>query len=422
VVGQTGGFTETQGEAIVWKLADPIPTCRLGFAPGMNPESLEPWSVAYAVNNLDPPVITWDMATNLAPNCTNYTSRACRTPYVFDQPCPILTDEHGDFNFLAPVGGDNSTYGRDISNLTTQDDAQVVGFSGLPPLPLCGVACDLTADAISWPPDSSVDALDRISADGHEARGVTNDGQIVGRGLDSENPSECPWRALYWADADSAPTPLDNWMPPDQEEDFSRAEAITPNAAPPEVVGWNESKSLALLWRPAAAPDWEVVLLDDEIGSCTGALSVRFAHDINDAGWIVCLADYDPDGGPDYHAVLLTPVETCRWDIAGENQGPPDGTVGVNDFLEILAQWGPCPPAQFCTADYDCSGDVGVTDFLEFLAHFGPCEGQGQQAAGAPGGPDGVQALYEFLAAAGVDDPMIVELLVCAAYPEACKE
>ena len=63
-----------------------------------------------------------------------------------------------------------------------------------------------------------------------------------------------------------------------------------------------------------------------------------------------------------------------------------------------------------------------MTDFLEYLAHEGPCEGQGQESAGAPGGPDGMQALYELLAAAGVDDPLMVELLVCAAYPEACKE
>jgi hypothetical protein len=48
--------------------------------------------------------------------------------------------------------------------------------------------------------------------------------------------------------------------------------------------------------------------------------------------------------------------------------GDGDGTVGVVDFLALLAQWGqigaPC--------DID-GGGVGVTDFLAMLAAWGPC-------------------------------------------------
>ena len=29
----------------------------------------------------------------------------------------------------------------------------------------------------------------------------------------------------------------------------------------------------------------------------------------------------------------------CPWDCGGDN----DGNVGINDFLELLANWGPCP-------------------------------------------------------------------------------
>jgi hypothetical protein len=54
----------------------------------------------------------------------------------------------------------------------------------------------------------------------------------------------------------------------------------------------------------------------------------------------------------------------CPWDC----QSVPDGQVNIPDFLAILAQWGqvgaPC--------DFD-GGGVSVTDFLEFLANFGPC-------------------------------------------------
>ena len=49
-----------------------------------------------------------------------------------------------------------------------------------------------------------------------------------------------------------------------------------------------------------------------------------------------------------------------------------DGTVGILDFLLLLAAWGPCPgscpPA--CAADLDGDCEVGVTDFLLLLANW----------------------------------------------------
>jgi hypothetical protein len=47
-----------------------------------------------------------------------------------------------------------------------------------------------------------------------------------------------------------------------------------------------------------------------------------------------------------------------------------DGDVGIVDFLQMLADWGPCGG---CPADTDGDGDVGVQDFLGLLAHWGPC-------------------------------------------------
>jgi hypothetical protein len=47
-----------------------------------------------------------------------------------------------------------------------------------------------------------------------------------------------------------------------------------------------------------------------------------------------------------------------------------NGTVGVNDFLIMLANWGPCPD---CPADLDGNGFVTVNDFLLMLAAWGPC-------------------------------------------------
>ncbi len=46
-----------------------------------------------------------------------------------------------------------------------------------------------------------------------------------------------------------------------------------------------------------------------------------------------------------------------------------DGTVGILDFLALLAAWGLCPPEP-CPADFDGDGGVGITDFLALLANW----------------------------------------------------
>jgi agmatine/peptidylarginine deiminase len=56
--------------------------------------------------------------------------------------------------------------------------------------------------------------------------------------------------------------------------------------------------------------------------------------------------------------------EACLGDIDG------DGEVGVTDFLEMLAAWGPNPGHP---ADLDDDGVVSVTDFLVLLGVWGPC-------------------------------------------------
>jgi len=48
-----------------------------------------------------------------------------------------------------------------------------------------------------------------------------------------------------------------------------------------------------------------------------------------------------------------------------------DGIVGINDFLDLLAAWGPNPGHP---ADLNNDGIVGINDFLTLLANWGPCE------------------------------------------------
>jgi len=59
-----------------------------------------------------------------------------------------------------------------------------------------------------------------------------------------------------------------------------------------------------------------------------------------------------------------SPVSTCTWDLDGS------GGIGINDFLDLLAQWGTDPGGP---PDFDGDGTVGITDFLDLLANWGPC-------------------------------------------------
>ncbi len=62
--------------------------------------------------------------------------------------------------------------------------------------------------------------------------------------------------------------------------------------------------------------------------------------------------------------MFLAQVNVCPWDVDG------DGNVGINDFLDLLAAWGPNAGHP---ADFDGDGDVGILDFLALLANWGPC-------------------------------------------------
>jgi hypothetical protein len=65
--------------------------------------------------------------------------------------------------------------------------------------------------------------------------------------------------------------------------------------------------------------------------------------------------------------VTLTASEPT---VPGDVDG--DGTVGITDFLALLAAWGACPgPPADCPGDLDGDCMVGITDFLDLLANWG---------------------------------------------------
>ena len=44
--------------------------------------------------------------------------------------------------------------------------------------------------------------------------------------------------------------------------------------------------------------------------------------------------------------------------------------VGADDFQALLESWGPCPAEELCPGDLDGDGSVGIVDFLELLASW----------------------------------------------------
>jgi hypothetical protein len=62
--------------------------------------------------------------------------------------------------------------------------------------------------------------------------------------------------------------------------------------------------------------------------------------------------------------VLDIEESTCPADVNG------DGTVGVNDLLEVVAQWGECSG---CSADVNNTGQVNIDDLLIVIGSWGVC-------------------------------------------------
>ncbi len=79
------------------------------------------------------------------------------------------------------------------------------------------------------------------------------------------------------------------------------------------------------------------------------------------AAFLVDYIDGPPEGGPATITVLAL----------GDLDG--DGIVGILDFLDLLAAWGPCPGPcpPSCPADLDGDCSVGIIDFLTLLANWG---------------------------------------------------
>ena len=62
-------------------------------------------------------------------------------------------------------------------------------------------------------------------------------------------------------------------------------------------------------------------------------------------------------------------IELGNLPVTGDLNG--DRSVGIVDFLMLLADWGPCAECDNCPADLDCDCNVGISDFLLLLGNWG---------------------------------------------------
>jgi len=130
-----------------------------------------------------------------------------------------------------------------------------------------------------------------------------------------------------------------------------------------EVVG-GVSEGVARAW--SWSPEHGLRFLDDLIDPDL-TINISRATSVNNAGQIITYGvDYSDHIAP-HRIMLLTPIDSP---IPGDLDG--DGTVGILDFLALLAAWGPCPGPcpPTCLADLDGDCTVGILDFLILLANW----------------------------------------------------
>src|SRR5262249_31134834 len=124
--------------------------------------------------------------------------------------------------------------------------------------------------------------------------------------------------------------------------------------------------------------------IDLPIGSSTKVpVQIEFTQHVPFEFFDLLVSGDENDDGDDSEVVVSTGLQTvptpeaplCFADIAPV--GPPagDGTVNVADLLQIINNWGPCPPP--CLADIAPSGgdgQVNVADLLGVINAWGPCQ------------------------------------------------
>ncbi len=110
-------------------------------------------------------------------------------------------------------------------------------------------------------------------------------------------------------------------------------------------------------------------VLVDDCGLDLGGWTLLDARAVSDDGLTITGAGVNPDGNSEGWIATLSP-QCADLPLIGDIDG--DGIVGINDFLSLLGNWGPCPEPcpPSCPADLDDDCMVGITDFLILLGNW----------------------------------------------------
>ncbi len=392
IIGQEGGISLSfygpdPDKAALWTLSG-------GIATKTNPDGLD-YSRGLALND-DAPVYYIGDRENTG-QCRKFASGGgCDDGdgYTVLQSFRFDADgnpQRNELDFLDDTDHcHSSSVARDVNN-----SGLIVGYSYQHVFrPHCsGDVPELKKAGVYWDPNQNtpteLSVLTTPLTTHFEARGVNNNGEIVGWGPPTGGGLN---KAYYWSSKlDASPDNLNaKDMPPDHPSgQNTRAEAIN-NLAEPHIIATNESSHTAMIWISQGNDEWEAYDLDDifhdldQYTSCFHQL--REGHDINDSGWIVAWGDDSSDTGIQPHAYVLVPVvlDDCYCDLTG------DDVVNIDDVFVVLGLWGDCEEGVIeCDADvtFDCT--VDIDDIFAILGNFRPCGGSANAGMGGGGGVGG---------------------------------
>jgi hypothetical protein len=126
-------------------------------------------------------------------------------------------------------------------------------------------------------------------------------------------------------------------------------------------------------WTPARPDDTTLVTVNGDLltglvagGAWPGAFEEWTTHVVHEVEVSNGALSINIVAGSWGASGFLNGVQLRRLTNADLDQ---DGVVGLDDFLAMLAGWGPCPEP--CPADLDADGTVDITDVLILLGDWG---------------------------------------------------
>lgn len=227
--------------------------------------------------------------------------------------------------------------------LDINDRGQVVGWMGQ--------ASVMDSHAYVWQGGVATDLGKSPGAFASQATAINDAGRVLIIGLYQQGPSApVLWRSFVWDRG--------VWTDIGLLPGFDKCAGLDLNEAG-QVVGYCTKSAQASVIDAFVWQDGAMTPVNDLFSpGFDGDASIGYG--IDESGQIIATGGY----GDDPAALLLTPPNQPLGDL------DHDCSVGFNDFVMLLAAWGPCPPAGGCEADLNADGAVGIVDFLMLLSNW----------------------------------------------------